>query len=171
MTFLNLNCHHIHARNGQELGYDQVAGRAHPALYLNMAGIEIVCPAAYQGGAKETHYTGPYSLVSMRAGDAYVVEGVASEIADRVTGVQSMRKVNLEKLQNVGGNVLTYSGEHRDAWVQPEAVDTIEKAGYRDQGYTDSVERATLLMRSGAILTLYAVRSVTIATQAHWYRG
>ena len=170
MSFLNLNCHHIHARNGQELGYDVVAGRAHPSLYLNMAGVEVVCPALYQGGSREKSYTGAYTLVSMRAGDSYVVEGVASEIADHVTGAQSMRHVCLEKLQNVGGNVLYYD-KGRDAWVQPDAVEAIERAGYRDQGYTDGVTRATLLLRSGAVMTLYGVTADTIATKSHWYRG
>ena len=170
MSYLSVICHHIHARNGQELGYDQVVGRAHPGMWLNMAGVEIVCPALYQGGAREKSYTGPYALVSMRAGDSYVVEGIASEIADRVTGVQSMRRVNLEKLQNVGGNVLVYDAP-QEAWLQPDSVEAVEKAGYKDQGYTDGVERAMLLLRSGAVVTLYGVRGDTIANTVHWFRG
>ena len=170
MSYLSVICHHIHARNGQELGYDQVVGRARGGMWLNMAGVEIVCPAAYQGGDREKSYVGEYSLISTRAGDAYVVEGVASEIADRVTGIQSMRRINLEKLQNVGGNVLVYPGG-KDSWIQPDAVESIEKAGYKDQGYSDGVSRAMLLMRSGAIVTLYGVRGETIAGTVHWYRG
>ena len=171
MSFRSFNCHHIHARNGQELGYDQVAGRAHPAIYLDMAQVEIVCPALYQGGDRERKsYSGPYTLISMSSGDAHVVEGVASEIADHVTGTVALRHINLEKLQNPGGNVLAYS-EATEAWVRPDAVEAIERAGYRDQGYTDGVSRAMLLLRSGAILTLYGVTADTIATKPRWFRG
>ena len=170
MSFKAFNCHHIHARNGQEIGYDVVAGRAHPSLFLSMSGIEVVCPALYQGGSREQSYTGPYTLVSMRAGDSYVVEGAAEEISDHVTGTQSMRKIQLEKLMNVGGNVLYYSTA-RDAWVQPDAVEAIERSGYRDQGYTDGISRAMLLLRSGAVITLFGVTADTIAFKTHWYRG
>ena len=170
MSFLSLNCHHVHARSGQEVGYEQAAGRAHLGMWVAMSGVEVVCPALYRGGDKEKSYTGEYALVSMRSGDAYVVEGVAGEIADRVTGSQSMRRIQLEKLQNVGGNVLDYGG-HLDAWVQPDAVEALEKSGYVDQGYHDGVSRVVMLMRSGAVLTLYGVTDKTIATTPRWYRG
>ena len=170
MSFRTFNCHHVHARNGQELDYAQTAGHARIGMYINMAHVEIVCPAAYQGGAREKSYTGPYTLISTSAGDAYVVEGDAAEIADHVTGSQTMRHVNMERLQNVGGNVLTYP-EPRGAWVQPDSVDAIEKSGYKDQGYTDGVSRVIMLMRSGAIVTLFGVTAETIATRNMWFRG
>ena len=171
MSYLSVNCHHIHARNGQELNYDQVVGRARIGMWLNMAGVEIVCPSAYVGGSRERSYGGDYALVSMQAGDSYVVEGAAAEIADHVTGTTSLRRVQLEKLQNVGGNVLVYGDGYRDAWIQPDAVEAIEKSGYHEQGFTDGVTRAMLLLRSGAIVTLYGVSGETIAIKTHWYRG
>ena len=171
MSFRNFNCHHIHARNGQELSYDQVAGRARLGLYINMGHVEVVCPALYEGGDKERKsYTGNYTLVSTAAGDAYVVEGNAAEIADHVTGTQPMRHVNLEKLQNVGGNVLAYASP-QGAWVQPDSVNAIEKAGYKDQGYTDGVSRVMLLLNSGAVMTLFGVTAETIASRNMWFRG
>ena len=170
MSFHLFQCHHIHARDGQEIGYDQVAGHARIGMYLNMAHVEVICPAAYQGGDKEKSYGGPYTVISMSAGDAYVVEGGAAEIADHVTGTQPLRHINLEKMQNVGGNVLVYA-EAQGAWVQPESVDAIEKSGYRDQGYSDGVTRATLLLRSGTIITLFGVTAQTIATKPMWFRG
>ena len=171
MSFRNFNCHHIHARNGQEVAYAQTAGHARLGIYLNMAHVEVICPALYQGGDKENKsYNGAYTLVSMAAGDSYVVEGTAADIADHVTGTQPLRHINLEKLQNVGGNVLVYPNP-QGAWVQPEAVDSIEKSGYKDQGYTDGVTRATLLLRSGAIVTLFGVTADTIATRSMWFRG
>ena len=171
MAFRSFNCHHVHARDGQEVGYVAAAGHARTGLYLDMTQVEIVCTALYQGGDKEKKaYAGPYTLVSMRSGDAYVVEGAASEIADHVTGTSPLRRVNLEKMQNVGGNVLAYPGA-QEAWVEPNLVEAIEKSGYRDQGFTDGVSRAVLLMRSGAVLTLYGVTADTIATKTRWFRG
>ena len=171
MSYRLFNCHHVHARNGQEVGYSDIAGHTRIGLYLNLAGVEIVCPALYQGGDKERkNYNGAYTLVTMSSGDAFVVEGIASEIADHVTGTQPLRHVNLEKLQNVGGNVLAYA-QPQGAWVRPDSVETIEKSGYKDQGFTDSVSRAMLLLRSGAVLTLYGVTADTIANKSKWYIG
>ena len=170
MSFKNFNCHHIHARNGQEVGYNDLTGHARLGLYLNLAGVEVVCPAAYQGGDREKSYVGEYTLISMRSGDSFVVEGKAAEIADHVTGNQSLRHINLEKLQNVGGNVLTYA-KPQGAWIQPDSVETIEKSGYKDQGFTDGVTRAMLLLRSGAVLTLFGVTADTIANKSVWFRG
>ena len=170
MSFRNFNCHRIHARNGQEVGYADIAGHARLGLYLNLAGVEVVCPAAYQGGAREQSYAGAYTLISMASGDSFVVEGTASDIADHVTGTQPLRHVNLEKLQNVGGNTLVHSPP-QGSWIRPDLVETIEKSGYRDQGYTDGVTRAMLLMRSGAVITLYGVTADTIANKSTWFRG
>ena len=171
MSFKSFNCHHIHARNGQEVGYEQIAGHARLGLYLNMAHVEVISPSAYTGGDKERKsYTGPYTVVTMAAGDAYVVEGVPADIADHVTGTLPLRHINMEKMQNVGGNVLVFEGGN-GSWVQPESVDAVERAGYKDQGYTDGVTRATLLLQSGTILTLFGVTADTIANKPTWFRG
>ena len=170
MSFRQFNCHHIHARNGQEVPYQSVSGHARLGLYLNMAQMEVICPSLYIGSGKEQNYNDDYTLIVMSAGDAYVVEGTASEIADHVTGTLPLRHINLEKLQNVGGNVQTY-GTAKEAWVQPDSVESIEKSGYRDQGYTDGVSRATLLLKSGTIITLYGVVADTIANTSRWFMG
>ena len=168
MTFAKYNFHQVWTPQGQEIGYADVAG--HKNGYLNFARVEFVGPALYTPTAKNEIGPGHYALVTMESGMAYIVDGESAAVADEITGVQALKRINCEKVQLAGGQVKVY-GAHggEDCWVAPATVEAVDDVWDTGAGYTDGTARATILGRSGALYQAYGVRANTIANTRYWY--
>ena len=166
MTFARFNLHQVWTPQGQEIGYADVKG--HKQAYLNFSRIEFVGPALYTPTAKNEIGPGHYSVVTMESGMAYVVDGEAPVIADQITGVQALRRINCEKVQLAGGQVKAYPGG-MDCWLAPDVVEAVDNVWDTAAGYTDGVARAVVLGRSGATYQVFGMNARTIAETRYWY--